>query len=202
MIVPVTSEVEWMPIVEAAASWQPAACAKVCVIAPHPDDETLSAGGLIARLTNSGADVTVIAVTDGENAYTPNAGLADLRVREQESALFRLCIKPSYIRRLRIVDSGVSQSEGSLRAALCELIVRGSLVLAPWPGDFHPDHEACGRAAHNACEQVGANCVFYFFWTWHRGRPELLKASRFEKFRCLPTSAKPNLMPCLSIVHN
>lgn len=35
------------------------------VVAAHPDDETLGAGGTIARLTNSGQSCTVIFLTDG-----------------------------------------------------------------------------------------------------------------------------------------
>ncbi len=181
MVVPINSEAEWKPTVDAAESWQPSPCETAFVIAPHPDDETLAAGGLIARLTHSGVNVTVIAVTDGENAYRQKDGLAALRIKEQESALIRLGVEPARICRLRFVDSAVSKQEESLRMALCELISPGSLVLAPWIGDFHPDHEACGRAAQNACERVGAHCISWLFWTWHRGHPELLQGARLRK---------------------
>jgi LmbE family N-acetylglucosaminyl deacetylase len=40
------------------------------VIAQHPDDETLATGGLIARKTSKDIPVHVVAVTDGENAYS------------------------------------------------------------------------------------------------------------------------------------
>lgn len=39
---------------------------QVLVIAPHPDDESIGAGGTIARLAQAGAEVHVIVVTDGE----------------------------------------------------------------------------------------------------------------------------------------
>ena len=38
-------------------------------------------------------------------------------------------------------------------------------ILAPWTGDFHPDHEACGRAACEVARRSGAALTFYFFWT-------------------------------------
>lgn len=42
--------------------------AKVLIVAAHPDDEVLGMGGTIRKLTNNGADVTVILLTDGVSA--------------------------------------------------------------------------------------------------------------------------------------
>ncbi len=39
---------------------------RVIVFAPHPDDETIGAGGLIARLARRGAPVRVVIVTNGD----------------------------------------------------------------------------------------------------------------------------------------
>ena len=36
---------------------------KVAVIAPHPDDETISMGGTIARLASNGCEVSVLVVS-------------------------------------------------------------------------------------------------------------------------------------------
>jgi len=44
---------------------------RVMVIAPHPDDETLAAGGLLQQAVAAGAAVRVIFVTDGENNPWP-----------------------------------------------------------------------------------------------------------------------------------
>src|SRR5262245_61469328 len=38
---------------------------RTLVVAPHPDDETLGAGGTIARLSAAGKDVLVAVVTTG-----------------------------------------------------------------------------------------------------------------------------------------
>src|SRR5207249_248864 len=40
---------------------------RVLLIAPHPDDETLAAGGLLQRVLAAGARLRVLFVTDGEN---------------------------------------------------------------------------------------------------------------------------------------
>lgn len=36
------------------------------VVAPHPDDETLGAGGLMQRVHAAGGDVSVVYLTDGD----------------------------------------------------------------------------------------------------------------------------------------
>jgi LmbE family N-acetylglucosaminyl deacetylase len=40
---------------------------------------------------------------------------------------------------------------------------------------------------------VGADCVFYFFWTWHRGRPELLDKLRLRKIQLSPQEREAKL---------
>lgn len=52
---------------------------RTLVVAPHRDDETLLAGGLIASQRRRGIDVQVVAVTDGESAY----GGADKRLAQR-----------------------------------------------------------------------------------------------------------------------
>ena len=60
------------------------------VLEPHPDDETLGAGGLTVKLCSLGVPVTVVALTDGDHAYTDAHNLGEIRVREQTEALHRL----------------------------------------------------------------------------------------------------------------
>lgn len=174
MIVPLSSEDEWIPVWKGAKVWQPSR-RPVVVIAPHPDDETLAAGGFISMQASEGVPVQLIAVTDGENAYKDGPDLVATRRAEQTAALETLGLKSSNIIRLRLTDSGVASEESTLVERLFPLISRETHILAPWTGDFHPDHEACGRAAQKVARQAGATLTFYFFWTWHRGTPRLLR---------------------------
>ena len=114
------------------------------VIAPHPDDETLAAGGLIARHTSRDVPRHVVAVTDGENAYNDGIDLTFRRSVEQTSALKRLGVDFSSITRLELTDSGISAQEELLAELLMPFVSQDTHILAPWTGDFHPDHEACG----------------------------------------------------------
>ena len=40
---------------------------RVVILAPHPDDDVIAAGGLIQRVTAARGDVHVVFITDGEN---------------------------------------------------------------------------------------------------------------------------------------
>jgi LmbE family N-acetylglucosaminyl deacetylase len=174
MIVPLISDDAWKLTLEETSVWNPPTN-RVVIVAPHPDDETLGAGGLIATLRKRKVDITVVAVTDGENAYEGTSNLGLIRSREQEEALQVLGVESDHILRLRIPDRYVSKHEAELIEKLLPLTDSDCHLVAPWTGDFHPDHEACGRAAKEVARRTGANLSFYFFWTWHRGEPGTLR---------------------------
>ena len=44
---------------------------RILILAPHPDDESLAAGGLIQRAVKVGAKVRVLFATDGDNNPWP-----------------------------------------------------------------------------------------------------------------------------------
>jgi LmbE family N-acetylglucosaminyl deacetylase len=154
-------------------AWQPPD-KEMLVIAPHPDDETLAVGGFIVSQVAKGIQVRVVAVTDGENAYADVADLAAIRSAEQKRALAKLGVGSSGIIRLGLPDSSLIPNENRLIDLLYPLVSKETHLLAPWPGDFHPDHEVCGRAAQEVARSTGATLTFYFFWAWHRGIPALL----------------------------
>ncbi len=185
LIVPLTDDAVWL---ELFSQLPPLALpnGSVIIVAPHPDDETLGAGSLIATLRARGVPVTVVAATDGENAYDTSQerrlALAAVREREQREALAELGVKPSAIKRLRMTDGGLAAEERELTNRLMALVEPGMTLLAPWESDFHPDHEACARAAAHVADAKGLALLSYFFWTWHRGSPELLDGLPLRRF--------------------
>jgi LmbE family N-acetylglucosaminyl deacetylase len=184
LIVSLVGDEVWADRLHDVEAWVPER-RRILFVAPHPDDETLGAGGLIATQRRLEVEVTVVCVTDGENAYPDADDCAELaRVRrgEQELALQHLGVAPAGTVRLGFEDSAVSSREAELAERLAELAGPGGMIVAPWEGDFHPDHEACGRAASRAAKRVGAQLISYFFWTWHRGTPECLGNLRLVKY--------------------
>jgi LmbE family N-acetylglucosaminyl deacetylase len=141
------------------------------IVAAHPDDEVLGAGGLIAVLAASRARLRLVAVTDGERSHrghaTP-AALARRRTAETADALRALGAQATEVIRLRLPDSGLAAREKDLTAELAPLVEGFDLCLAPWDHDMHPDHEAAGRAAARANP---GQLYYYPVWMWHWSFP-------------------------------
>ncbi len=165
----------WSTVLDRSAAWDPPRT-RTIVVSPHPDDESLSSGGLVALQRRRGLHITVIAVTDGEAAYPgeDSVELGTIRRREQDAALHELGVDRADISRLGLPDGDVTSHEHLVEQALLERVRPGDLVIAPWTGDVHPDHEAVGRAAQSAAAQAGCVTMSSMFWTWHERLPHAL----------------------------
>jgi LmbE family N-acetylglucosaminyl deacetylase len=141
------------------------------IVAAHPDDEVLGAGGLISMLAASRARLRLVAVTDGERSHQGHsspAALARRRTAETAAALRALGAQGTEVIRLQLPDSGLAAREDELAAALAPLTTGFDLCLAPWHRDMHPDHEAAGRAARQASP---GQFYQYPVWMWHWAVP-------------------------------
>ncbi|EYT64919.1 GlcNAc-PI de-N-acetylase [Dietzia sp. UCD-THP] len=155
----------------------PGRCRRLVVVAPHPDDEILGVGVTASRFAAAGVDVTVVAVTDGDASHPDSPTLsphrlAELRVEESRTACSLLGL-PGPVR-LGLPDGKVREHLDHLTGAVTGIVDDGgpgTLVLATWRGDGHPDHEAVGQAAADACAATGAGLVEYPVWTWHWAAP-------------------------------
>ncbi len=149
---------------------------QVIVVAPHPDDEVLGAGGTLARWARAASEITLVAVTDGERSHPDSptwstAAMARQRRTESEAAWARLGLDFHRVVRLVVGDGEVTGSESELTSALTRLSTPDTLLLATWPGDGHPDHEAVGRATRRAADIAGCGYAFYPVWMWHWASP-------------------------------
>ena len=148
----------------------------VLVVAAHPDDEVLGVGGLLAGLADLGADVRLLWATDGEASHPGStadlaARLAGVRRAEAEAAMAALGLGSAAREHLGLPDGGLPAREDRLAAALADRVGPDDVLLAPWAGDGHPDHEACGRAARRAASTAGASLLEYPVWAWHWAEP-------------------------------
>jgi LmbE family N-acetylglucosaminyl deacetylase len=156
---------------------------RLVVAAAHPDDESLGAGGLVATATGRGLAVDIVCATDGEGSHPDSPthspeDLARTRVLEAEQAAQALGVQAAtdtgHLHRLQLPDGGVGDHEDEVTTRLVEVVGDGcgTVLVAPWRRDGHPDHEAVGRAAAAAARHTGAELWEYPIWFWHWAHPE------------------------------
>ncbi len=118
----------------------------ILVVAAHPDDAEISAGGTILRMMEAGRKVGIVDLTRGELG---TRGTIEDRQRETEAAdeVMGLPLRVN----LMLPDGGVTDGDEP-RAALASLIRRHQpeVVLAHHTDDLHPDHAAAGELTRRA----------------------------------------------------
>jgi LmbE family N-acetylglucosaminyl deacetylase len=145
------------------------------VVAPHPDDESLGCGGLLADACRQGLRGKVVVVSDGVGSHPnsiayPPARLRSLREAEAKWAGAELGLQPADMLFLGLPDRFVP-SEGEEANRAIEVIVRcakeigaGSLFVS-WRHDPHCDHEASYKLARAVQSRVGEFRLFeYVVW--------------------------------------
>lgn len=146
------------------------------VLAAHPDDESLGAGGLMARLHRLGAEVRVLLCTAGEASHpdspstTPDE-LSGLRLREFAGALGRL-VPDAEWRYLGLPDGKLAGHPEQVLAAIGDAAAATGrpadriVLVAPYRHDGHTDHDALGAAAAEAAAASGYGLLEYPVWYW------------------------------------
>lgn len=178
---------------------------RVVVVAPHPDDESLGAGGLLVALAARGVAVHVVVVTDGGASHPGDASTrtAERRANEARAAV-DLLAPGATLTLLGFPDGGVDQVRDAVRTALARVVGSGddaddaadddtagaggrprTLVVAPWRGDGHRDHRVVGEVCADVAREAGARLWEYPVWMWHWGTPED-PAVPAEALRALP----------------
>lgn len=148
------------------------------VIAPHPDDEALGAGGLIASLAQRGAALKVAFLTDGAGSHVDAPGwsacrVAALRASEARAALRTLGVKePAVALGWRDATPHARDSRAFARTvrrlvALCRR-ARVTRVVTTWDGDPHCDHQAAAQVVRAVARSIGVKAMFYCVWGWTR----------------------------------
>lgn len=125
------------------------------VVAPHPDDESLGCGGLIASALEVGRPVRVIVVSDGTGSHPnskiyPAERLRALREAECRAACAALGLDAAHLSFLGLPDRSTpfegpqAEAASAAIAAACDA-VGASAVAVTWGRDPHWDHQtSCG----------------------------------------------------------
>jgi LmbE family N-acetylglucosaminyl deacetylase len=148
------------------------------VLAPHPDDESLGCGGMIAAACAFGLHPVVIILTDGAASHPgsrkfPPARLRDLREAEAARATEFLGLPSDHLHFLRQADTrlaGTGPAFDSLVRDIAEIGQRQGcgMIVGPWAGDPHGDHQAAASLAEAAAARTGWPLRSYPVWGWLR----------------------------------
>ncbi|GGB31912.1 hypothetical protein GCM10011492_23250 [Flexivirga endophytica] len=186
------------PSVKGAAEATLAGVRHIVVVAAHPDDETLGAGGLIATATAAGIPVDLLIFTAGECSHPGSpthdkAALTRIRSAEAERAATALGLRTGSVRVGGIPDGQVADHVEELTASIVAQAGRLDragevLIVAPYRQDGHPDHDAAGAAAAAAAHRTDASLLEYPIWFRHQYTPDDLQADRLQQLHLTPAA--------------
>jgi LmbE family N-acetylglucosaminyl deacetylase len=155
---------------KSALEWQPAN-ERVVVLAPHMDDEVIGCGGTLARHVASGAEVTVVFLTDGRRGGTATDAAGQSTISATRKREAQLALGELGITRIVFLDGedgrlGATPGLGSaLRTALAA--ARPQILYLPFFLEEHPDHRAASTLLAEAVSgtELTFHCHGYEVWT-------------------------------------
>ncbi|QXT39045.1 PIG-L deacetylase family protein [Gymnodinialimonas ceratoperidinii] len=147
---------------------------KLAVLAPHPDDEALGCGALLARAF-AGAGAHVICLTDGSASHPgstewPAERLAEQRRVEMLDAIAQLGGRAEDLTWMGMGDSLLYQADVDAVAAELEQIIAwtgAQNVFAPAVEDHHEDHQATANFARELRNRR-PDWTFFSYPVWSR----------------------------------
>ena len=153
------------------------------VISPHPDDESLGVGGLIAAATAARQDVRIVLITDGSGSHPrsatyPRDRLVALRKAEAAAAVDILGVAPDGVSHLDLPDTAAPLAGPAFEAAVAHIasVVRdagASRLLCTWGHDPHCDHEAAAAMARAVKRRLPGLALWsYPIWGLHLLPPD------------------------------
>jgi LmbE family N-acetylglucosaminyl deacetylase len=156
---------------------------RTVIIIPHPDDEALGCGGLLALLRQANQAVAAVLVSDGTMSHPHSHDFSatarrELRYAELRHALAVLGVDESQVLYLGLPDSQVPSTGPAFEAAAEQLASfiaeqQSSTVLTPWRRDPHPDHRASSQLTAAALARLPQppHRLEYVVWAWERAAP-------------------------------
>ena len=148
---------------------------RVLILGAHPDDPESGCGGTMSRHAQAGHEVLAVYLTRGGRGvagHDPH-DVERIRTQEAQAACHILKARPLFF---DFPDGGLEVSSATVDAMQALLTERSpDLVLAHWPLDTHPDHQAVGVLALRAWLSVNRSAAgpcfplhFYEVLTGHQ----------------------------------
>lgn len=142
-------------------------------LAPHPDDEVIGCGGLLALAQRQGLATHCAIVTSGQEGVSAEGAASGLRLAESEKAAQVLGLPPPTCwhftdRQLRCGPALINRIVEELRER------RPRWMLLPALTEPHPDHQALALAGMAAARQLNADVDLLFYEVGTPSQPNTL----------------------------
>jgi LmbE family N-acetylglucosaminyl deacetylase len=127
---------------------------RVLILSPHPDDEAIGMGGVLAMHVANGSDVTVLYMTDGGGLDEPRDEMIRIRRGEAEALGASLGIRQIFWDN---VDTRLTNDAATVQAMVAVLEeLRPEHLYTPSMFDHHHDHFATNQVLVDALERLPA----------------------------------------------
>lgn len=143
------------------------------ILAPHPDDEVLGCGGLIARLCAEGNPPYVVIMTGGGGSLRGHSDMSESEVVEARRKLTlasarELGLPKENIHFLDFTDGSIADRLEKETTRLKELItqLQPSTILVPHSGEGWPDHLVTRELGLQLAPK-DAEVYEYCVWMWY-----------------------------------
>lgn len=127
---------------------------KILVISPHPDDETLGAGGTLLKLKKEGNEIFWLNFTDMKDEYGYPA--KDIKIRHSEIEKVREMYSFDGFHNLGLKPCSMSQyPRAELVDKTSKIIgrIKPEVVILPFKNDPHSDHRVIFEIAYS-CTKI------------------------------------------------
>ena len=127
---------------------------RILVISPHPDDETISVGGIISKYISEGSEVFILTIS-GHLPPLYERNQYDVTVREAEKAYKILGVsdyKFLEIPATMIGDEPIHELNAKIASVINDFLPQ--IVLAPFP-DRHIDHRLIFESVMVSTRPIG-----------------------------------------------
>ena len=168
------------------------------ILSPHPDDETLGCGGLIATASALGLAPRVAFLTDGGASHRgspswPHERLACLRKTEAIAALGDLGVPPSDVLFLNWPDAAPFAHDTPEHGEAVSALTRWTAdqppagVWSAWSGEAHCDHVAAAGVAEVFKDSLSPRPQGFAFIVWGWAEEALDAAPNPRSLACADT---------------
>ena len=143
----------------------------VCILAPHPDDETFGCGQLIAEMTSRGKEVSVVFFSGGGASHDgccdlSPAAIEAARSEKAKEILSDLGVRAESMSFLNMPDGELAGCITSAYSKIKQLpaVTTAATILAPHPQEGWKDHGAVAALAQQLANETKKDLFYYCVW--------------------------------------